>query len=171
METGRPLQVPPTCPGVTFTPPDHRSLGSPGHSSCPHAVEIRRYVTCTVPSQGWHLWRTLLCAIPSVVVNLQSTWNTQHWTAVRCYPCPLPNRPMASSLRRLSLPIDSGGMPKTTITEWGSSFTKMWEWGLAAVCMDALGWYEWAVDRRLTLPLKCSAGSTAYGDSEQGAAQ
>lgn len=99
METGRPLQVPPTCPGVTFTPSDHRSLGSPGHSSCPHAVEIRRYVTCTVPSQGWHLWRTLLCAIPSVVVNLQSTWNTQHWTAVRCYPCPLPNRPMASSWR------------------------------------------------------------------------
>lgn len=75
MEAERPLQVPPICPGGTFTPSDHRSLGSPGHSSCPHAVEITCYITHTVPSERWHLWHTFLCAIPSFVVNLLSTWN------------------------------------------------------------------------------------------------
>lgn len=83
-------------------------------------------------------------------------------------PWPVPG---GTALRDFSLPIDSGRTRKTTVTEWGSSFTKMWEWEQATDCMDALGWYKWAVDTRLTLPLKCSAGSTAYGDREQGAAQ
>lgn len=57
------------------------------------------------------------------------------------------------------------------MAEWDSSFTKVQEQALATGGMDALDWYKWAVDMRLTLPLKCIAGPTVYEDSEQGAGQ
>jgi len=172
METERPLQVPPTCPGWTFTPSDHRSLGSPGHFSCPHAVEITRTSharclhsggTCDAHSFVHYPALWLTCSLPGTH-SLEP--------AVHGSLCPLPNRPMAISWRScLEASVSAYCQWKGTKDNhgWVGWFlhedvgTRAGNW--------LHGWYEWAVDMRLTLPVKCSTGSTAYGDSEQGAAQ
>lgn len=116
--------------------------------------------TCHAPSHArsfTEVGNTRLCGSPATYLG---------YTALNLL-CPAGLFPTAcvQLLKELSLPIESGGTAKTTMTGWGSSIRKMWEQGLAA-------WILWADLNelwiwRLTLPLKHSAGPTAYGDNEQ----
>lgn len=164
METERSCLVPSTCPGGIFIPSDDRFLGSYGHCSCLHAVKLPCSITCAVLHRRW----LRPCKYPALWLTYNV--NLLGHTALNLL-CSLSSsqQPVSSSRRNC----------------FEAALSSYWEWrhikdnhdwmgqfhhedvGTRAGCMGALGWFEWAEDRKLTLPLKHSADPTACGDSEQ----
>lgn len=107
--------------------------------------------TRTVPSQRWHLWHTFLCAAPSFVVNLQSTWNTQH--ATWCAPMSVSSSQQAHLQFLQELPW---GICLFLLTveghqrqPWLSGAVPPWRWGNEG--WQLVAWMLWADTNELLM--------------------
>lgn len=102
-----------------------------GHSCRLHAVKLPCSITCRVLHRAG-------CAMPSSGVNLQSAWDTQHWTCcalhLLCTALLFPTARVQLLKELLWAALSSCWEQRDSKDNhgWGRSITKMWEQELAA---------------------------------------